>query len=196
MQSVNMKNQRMVGGANCGRGFGGRFVGRFNPRGRRGFMQDMQGRGRGRGIGKGAYNNEDDYYIPKKVLGLTPKQRAMIFRGRDEMRNKRTNEGNMPNDSRNIKAVKAGETQEENVNMNSNAVNNTNAESASAHFGQRSLNNKNQKQSSMETYNRCTVSHTKSETKNKLDYQGRFRLEIDSRADTMCCGKGFIRSSM
>ena len=24
------------------------------------------------------------------------------------------------------------------------------------------------------------------------DYDGRYRLEIDSRADTMCCGKGFI----
>jgi hypothetical protein len=44
--------------------------------------------------------------------------------------------------------------------------------SASAHFGQRSLNNKNQEQSGIETTN-----------------QGRFRLEIDSRADTMCCGK-------
>jgi hypothetical protein len=41
MQSVNMKYQRMVGGANRGQGFGGHFGGGFNPRGGRGFMHDM-----------------------------------------------------------------------------------------------------------------------------------------------------------
>jgi hypothetical protein len=27
---------------------------------------------------------------------------------------------------------------------------------------------------------------------NDIDYAGRYHLEIDSRADTMCCGRGFI----
>jgi hypothetical protein len=66
----------MIGGASRGRGCGGQFGGRFNPRCGRGFMQDIQGRGRGRG--RGSYNNEDEYYIPKKILeGLTPKQRLI-----------------------------------------------------------------------------------------------------------------------
>jgi hypothetical protein len=45
-----------------------------------------------------------------------------MFRGRDKRRNERTNEGNMQNDLRNIKTVNAGETQEENVNMNSKSL--------------------------------------------------------------------------
>jgi len=75
--------------------------------------------------------------------------------------------------------------------------------SASSRFGPRSLNNANTSdgctQKGLQSGTRCNIgqqewgTHTGTyDPPTNIDYQGRYRLEIDSRADTMCCGKGFV----
>jgi hypothetical protein len=64
--------------------------------------------------------------------------------------------------------------------------------SAPDSFGHRSLNNHTRKQGGLESLNRRVISRTEQQEPKRLDYTGRYRLELDSRADTTCCGKGFV----
>lgn len=79
------------------------------------------------------------------------------------------------------------------TNNNNNGNDNN---SASNQFGRRNLgnnsNNNNRTQGSFSSANRRIVSKTASTHRNVADFRGRCRLEIDSRADTVCCGKGFV----
>jgi hypothetical protein len=63
--------------------------------------------------------------------------------------------------------------------------------SASEQFCFRNLQNRHRKQSGVQSGGRRSVARTNT-LPNQIDYSGRYRLEIDSRTDTMCCGKGFI----
>jgi hypothetical protein len=82
-----------------------------------------------------------------------------------------------------------------NVDVQSNITfDTTNEESALVQHGFRNLQNCHHKQGGIQTGVRRHVAGTNT-CVNQVDYSGRYRLEIDSRADTVCCGKGFIPMS-
>jgi hypothetical protein len=204
----NATKQRQIGSTRVDR-YGGRGRGTQSHGGRgRGGGRDNSRSGRGYGRNSNNSNNRnqgspssDNMYIPRNVLqGLTPVQRAMMFAGRNEL--ERRNQQNSSNtvQSRNIGSTN---TQIEDPSVlttqstsNQSVTNNTHQHgSASSHFGRRTSfdpNLNNRQQGGVSTSSRRWISRAKA-VPTQIDYHGRYRLEIDSRSDTMCCGRGFVQ---
>jgi hypothetical protein len=158
----------------------------------------------------------DPLYIPPNVLSqLTPIQKKMMFTGRDQLRTTTTSPGSRPPIGRVVGANNTNVSSDVSVLPNTvtdvGSVHNlpppVNAPpvpppSASSLFGQRRYQNNasndqnnrsnNRNINAIETSHRRFISKTKTDTPHVTDYAGRYRFEIDSRADTTCCGKGFI----
>ncbi len=183
------------GGRN-GRGFirGGRgtFNGQRSGRGGRNTFARGRGGYSGRGFGGRGGNSrppDDGLYIPKRVLdGLNPTMRTMMLKGRDEMRKRNSDN---TNESHSIKAVKTNQSDDDEEDKKQSS-NNKGNESASSQFGHRNLGNRNRNQGALQSSVRRTISKTHQSKSYTVDYNERYRLEMDTRADTMCCGKGFI----
>jgi hypothetical protein len=156
-----------------------------------------QGGGPGRGYGGRSSPPDDGLYIPNEVFStLTSTQRAMIFRGRDEMRKRMGDNQSSGTNQRSTKRVQVednnGQTNVATDNEFSDITYDANISSASDSFGHRSLNNKSRKQGGFKSSSRRLVARTYKQVNRTVDYTGRYRLEVNSRADTTCCGRGFI----
>jgi hypothetical protein len=185
-------SMRGHGGRNYHRGGRGRFDnfggGRGRAYGGRGFQGQRDG-GRGRGGGRNyqSNNTDDGLYIAPKVLtvnNLSLLHRAMIFKGRDEMR-KRDSDSQSHTDNHSIKALKSDDNEETTEKEESTK------NSASEKFGNQTLGN-SRKQGGLSTSMCRTIAGFHANVTNNNDYHTQYRLEIDSCADTTCCGCGFI----
>jgi hypothetical protein len=142
---------------------------------------------------------DDGLFLPKHITDqMTPKQRAIYYSGRDEARKR---EGSFPNNYRNVKANTSVLTPSDSSISSipepsppnpSPPTDADNISNVSSNFGQRRMNN-SRYQGGFSSTQRRVVSNVQATTPVPTqDYTGRFRLEVDSRADTTCCGKGFV----
>lgn len=189
----------MHGGGGRG-GRGNRNRGRDRGRGSR----DRGGRygrgGRGRGRGNSRQNNDDDYYIPQSTLQhLSRREQAMLFRGRDSMRDESTEQ----NETRTQGAVTAttgttGGAADAPSEITTDSSPPTDAQtSASSRFGQRGRNRSRRSRSRSQGMIQITARrHINAQQRDTEydkpdDYSLVARAEMDSRADTVCGGATF-----
>ena len=173
-----------------GRGRGGR--GRYSGRGGR--NPSPRGSGNwGRGYGRGHGGNDD--YIPKEVLDkLTPQQKKFIFEGRDKVRAERLSASG--DTSRQVSSVAQAPPAAqlpptvtfETAIPPKGLPPPSPLNSASSQFGQRA--SRSLQQGSLQTGKRYIGLASVPDV--STDYLGRFRAEIDTRADTLCAGQAFI----
>jgi hypothetical protein len=209
-QEFHQKTQgrREIGSIHSGRG--GRF-GRDPNRGGHGRFGRHHNHGRGRsggrhgGRGRGRYNfsnninytnnntsnnNNNNYdnggYLDPKVLdAMTPSQQKMFFHGRDQLR---------ANNQRNASSeTRAEPPPQPEIQIDHTSIA-TDSTSASTQFGR--ANRNLAKSTGKRSQGRITitsrrVSGTQQTPPLSDDFQGRYRLELDSRADTVCFGRGW-----
>jgi hypothetical protein len=164
---------------------------------------------RSQSYSRGTQDTNDPLFIPANVLSqLNPVQKKMLFTGRDQMRNNPPNANTSTPTGRVIGAINTippSDVSSVGQSVPPQNIDNTNDQhvpvpqpndSASSYFGQRRMNsdpnNRRRQQSAFVTSTRRTISSNQTSDRHLSDYSGRYRFEIDSRADTTCCGKGFI----
>ena len=198
----NIKNNRSIGATGRGGPRSPFYSNRNNnnkgrgsgfARGGRGFNRGTNRGGRGgRSYNRGNQNrrSDDQYYIDNNVLKhLSPFHQRMMFMGRDAMK-----EQNNSTD-RNIGAQSQQHDSTNEPTTTNNMLQQNN--SASEQFGRqgRSLQNRSsgcgRTQGAITITNKRKVNKTSVIEQTTIDPNGRYRLEIDSRADTACCGKGW-----
>ena len=200
---------RTIGGQRTNR-MGG--FGRGPRRGRGGRHGNNFGRGRGNGGGRGGRSHQNnggrgqggDMYISPQILRqMTPAQRKAFYTGRDAMQ--KQNDPIPPgNEGRIIGGQQQEREQGDEPGQQQQAHNPVvRFDAASDQFGRagRQLQGRGggrqRQQGAIKCFNCQMVSKAQSQTQGgnvvqeSTDFNGRYCLEIDSRADTACCGKGW-----
>ena len=204
------RHQRQIGGQHRtgsrhgggGRGGRGRGRGRNRDNGRGGGGGGRHGRRQGRG-GRGRNNHshndddDDDYYIPQSSLaGLSRREQAMLFRGRDSMReeNESKAETRTQGAATTDDATRTQECPSE-ITAPSTRTETDNNTSASSRFGQRNRDRSRDRSQGMVTITarRQVSAQARNSHNNNVpnDFSLIARAELDSRADTVCGGATF-----
>jgi hypothetical protein len=124
---------------------------------------------------------------------MSPKERVMIFKGRDLMRQSDNQTRGQGAINSNITALATSNNTVKSEQQEPMADDLTNGnDSASSHFGYQGNNsNKKQKMGSLRSFNRW-VGQLTSVPNEATDYSLQARAEIDTRADTICPGATFV----
>ena len=186
------RENRHIGATFNRGGRGGRGGGRNDSRGGRG----------GRGGEKGQNGNNghsNNLHIPKKILNnLSPKFRAMMYKGRDVMEsenNTKQNQNKDDNDNRSIKKIEILDEDDNTTTVTSNQSKNNKRDDddnggASSQFGYSGSKKQRTINAIVSTIRR--IGKAAFQVHTPTDYDKRARAEIDTRADTVCAGSTFL----